>query len=66
MFPVGFEPAISTSERPQAQALDRAATGIDIKLKYMVNKLHDKMFVICSKLQTFGIAALRNIYPAFW
>jgi hypothetical protein len=28
MRPVGFEPTIQASERPQAQALDRAATGI--------------------------------------
>jgi hypothetical protein len=28
MPPVGFEPAIPTSERPQTRALDRAATGI--------------------------------------
>jgi len=29
MPPVGFEPTISTGERPQNYALDRAATGID-------------------------------------
>jgi hypothetical protein len=29
MPPVGFEPIIPTSARPQAYALDRAATGID-------------------------------------
>jgi len=28
MPPVGFEPTISTGERPQTHALDRAATGI--------------------------------------
>ena len=27
MFPVGFEPTVSTCERPQTYALDRAATG---------------------------------------
>ena len=27
MLPVGFEPTISVSERPQTYALDRAATG---------------------------------------
>ena len=27
MPPVGFEPTISTGERPQTYALDRAATG---------------------------------------
>ena len=28
MPPVGFEPTIPASKRPQTQALDRAATGI--------------------------------------
>jgi hypothetical protein len=28
MPPVGYEPTIPASERPQTQALDRAATGI--------------------------------------
>jgi len=28
MPPVGFEPAIPASERPETLALDRAATGI--------------------------------------
>jgi hypothetical protein len=28
MPPVGFEPIIPASERPQTRALDRAATGI--------------------------------------
>jgi hypothetical protein len=27
MIPVGFEPTISKNERPQTDALDRAATG---------------------------------------
>ena len=27
MPPVGFEPTVSTGERPQTYALDRAATG---------------------------------------
>jgi len=30
MPPVGFEPRISASERPQTNALDRAATGTGI------------------------------------
>jgi hypothetical protein len=29
MPPMGFEPAISAGERPQTDALDRAATGTD-------------------------------------
>jgi len=32
MFPVGFEPIISTGERPQTHALDRAATGTGIAI----------------------------------
>ena len=31
MFPAGFEPAIPASDRPQAFALDRSATGMWIK-----------------------------------
>jgi hypothetical protein len=30
MPPIGFEPAIPTRERPQTDALDRAAIGIGI------------------------------------
>jgi hypothetical protein len=30
MPPVGFEPMILVSERPQTHALDRAATGIGL------------------------------------
>ena len=29
MTPVGFEPTVSAGERPQTDALDRAATGTD-------------------------------------
>ena len=39
--PVEFEPAIIASERPQTQALDRAATGIDsclISLTYSIEQ----------------------------
>jgi len=32
MPPVGFEPTIPASERPQTHVLDRAATGIDSTL----------------------------------
>jgi hypothetical protein len=32
--PVGFEPAIAASERPQTRALDRAVTGIGGKIYY--------------------------------
>jgi hypothetical protein len=30
MHPMGFEPAILSSERPQSHALDRAATGVGL------------------------------------
>jgi hypothetical protein len=30
MHPVGFEPTISAGERPQINALDRAATGTGV------------------------------------
>ena len=43
MPPVGFEPAIPVSERPQTHALDRAATAIDtlhlVLLNYLLNKV---------------------------
>jgi hypothetical protein len=32
MPPVGFEPTILLSERPQTNSLDRAATGIGIEI----------------------------------
>ena len=36
MTPVGFEPTISTDERPQNYAVDRAATGTRTN-DYIVN-----------------------------
>ena len=39
MTPVGFEPTISAGERPQIYALDRAATGIDVWVTLLSNKL---------------------------
>jgi hypothetical protein len=35
MPPVGFEPAIPTSERPQTHAYERAATGIGQLFTYL-------------------------------
>jgi hypothetical protein len=35
MPPLGFEPAIPASERPQTDALDRAASGIGARLKLL-------------------------------
>jgi hypothetical protein len=34
MPPVGFEPAIPASERPQTHVVDRAATGIGSLFEY--------------------------------
>jgi len=36
MPPVGFEPTISASERPQTYALDRAATGNGLFMVYLL------------------------------
>jgi hypothetical protein len=44
MPPVGFEPTILVSERPQTHALDRAATGIGIML------LEDKIILMARKI----------------
>ena len=38
---VGFEPTISAGERPQAYALDRAATGTGIRLPSALHNLSD-------------------------
>ena len=35
MLPVGFEPAILTSEEPQTHILDRAANGIGKSRNYI-------------------------------
>ena len=37
MPPVGFEPTISAGERPQTNALDRAATGTgDVVVRFVI------------------------------
>ena len=43
MPPVGFEPIIPASERPQTHALDRAATGIGIRRNYIYQFLEHSM-----------------------
>ena len=60
MRPVGFEPTISAGERPQTDALDRAATGTGTKYGYpcifllvYFNSLLEG--VPTSKLQSFVI-----------
>jgi hypothetical protein len=39
MPPVGFEPTISASERPQTYVLDRAATGIGLLMLIVLSLL---------------------------
>jgi hypothetical protein len=41
MPPVGFEPKILVSERPQTHALDRTATGIGYNGLYKYKPLHN-------------------------
>jgi len=43
---VGFEPTVSTDERPQTYALDRAATGIGFMIRSQRKKT---MWVIKSR-----------------
>jgi len=39
MPPVGFEPTILAGERPQTHAIDRAATGIELRPRCIPEKL---------------------------
>jgi hypothetical protein len=39
MSPVGFEPTMPVSERPQTHVLDRAATGIGLCLEYPLQNI---------------------------
>ena len=48
MPPVGFEPTISSGERPQTYALDRAATGTGNKMQLCVG-----LFIIPLQLYMF-------------
>ena len=47
MLPAGFEPKISTGERPQTYALDRAATGTSVDNIYHVKKKE----IMCTEYQ---------------
>jgi hypothetical protein len=53
MPPVGFEPAIPASKRPQTYALDRAATGEAVIYACLLCKLKIK----CSVVQVLSPAA---------
>jgi hypothetical protein len=55
MPPVGFEPMISAGERPQTNALDRAATGtgiyklgkkVNVYLSSLIMKVPDHLYVL--------------------
>jgi len=41
MPPAGFEPTLQASERPQAHALDRAATGLCCCVNSLESKIMD-------------------------
>jgi len=43
----GFEPAIPVSEQPQTNTLDRAATGIGLRLFYSYNLRYVYCYVTC-------------------
>ena len=48
---VGFEPTISTGERPKTYALDRAATGTG--RLYVVNKIENQAMKMLAHRSTF-------------
>ena len=68
MPPVGFEPTISTGERPKTYAVDRAATGTGTRIEYIYILfikflLHvsahtapssGRILVTCSKLSAYN------------
>jgi hypothetical protein len=54
MPPVGFEPTIPTSERPQTHAVDRADNGIDFLMTLVLNVMVYLMKVQCV---FFGVGA---------
>jgi hypothetical protein len=49
MLPTKFETSIPASERPQYQALDRAATGIGWKILLQAEKKYSKVKYILKK-----------------
>ena len=52
MPPVGFEPTVSASERPQTHALDRAATGTGIQGDMAVTDFDGRKPLIYSEVFT--------------
>ena len=62
MPPAGFEPAISAGERPQSYALDRAATGIGLEKKTLLNNGFD--FLSNFSVKHFSLQEdLKQIWP---
>jgi hypothetical protein len=67
MSPVGFEPTIPESARPQTYALDRMATGIGtnisaaLELKLWNQKLQDTNFKLMHSLP-YNYKLIRIIY----
>ena len=56
MPPVGFEPTVSAGERPQIDALDRAATRTGIHTKLPCdNQLVSRIFIITQLIAGIGI-----------
>jgi hypothetical protein len=62
MPPVGFEPTIPASARPQTYALDRADTGIGTKCVDVVCGQNSELFSSkpCGIVQTIGFKVLVN------
>jgi hypothetical protein len=62
MPPVGLEPAVPASERPQIYALDRAATGI-VELT-----VREWLYLVSWKVQLLAIVPSPNAghYETFW
>jgi hypothetical protein len=46
---VGFEPTISTGERPQTYALELSVTGIDKVTKSAIVKSEDRLYLVVLK-----------------
>ena len=58
MPPIGFEPTVSASERPQTYALDRAAAGNSYKqyMYYTITYItgHHIIYFVCTYVMHIG------------
>ena len=59
MPPVGLEPTIPTSARPQTDAIDRAATGIGCVLK-VLDTLKLALYLFMHPLNVFHFVVLTS------